>query len=144
MDTPTPPRRLTKQRKIILETLRAVTSHPTADEMYDMVREQLPKISLGTVYRNLEVLRADGHIQIIRAPGGQKRFDGRTMPHHHVACVHCGAVGDVFNVTETPIDTTCMDSPFTILDHTTFFYGICPACRCRQGADKHEELVLTL
>ncbi|GAU07768.1 Fur family transcriptional regulator [Desulfoplanes formicivorans] len=129
MNTPSPARRLTKQRQIILEKLRAVTSHPTADEVYDMVRKDLPKISLGTVYRNLEVLNADGHIQIIRAPGGQKRFDADTSPHHHVVCIHCGAVGDVFNVKDNPVDQTRMMSDFTILGQTTFFYGICPQCQ---------------
>ena len=129
MNTPSPARRLTKQRKIILEKLRGVNTHPTADEVYDMVRKDLPKISLGTVYRNLEVLNADGHIQIVRAPGGQKRFDADTRPHHHVVCIHCGAVGDVFNVKDAPIDATQVKSEFTILGQTTFFYGICPQCR---------------
>jgi Fur family ferric uptake transcriptional regulator len=97
-----------------------------------MVRKELPKISLGTVYRNLEVLNADGHIQIIRAPGGQKRFDGNTTPHHHVVCIHCGAVGDVFNTSDCLVDQTDIISTFTILGQTTFFYGICPECRQRQ------------
>ncbi|WP_462324555.1 Fur family transcriptional regulator [Desulfoplanes sp.] len=127
---PTPPtRRLTKQRKIILEKLRQITSHPTADEVYDMVRKELPKISLGTVYRNLEVLSSDGHIQTVRAPGGQKRFDGDATPHHHVVCIQCGAVGDVFNATDSPVDQSGMVSSFTILGQTTFFYGLCPSCQ---------------
>ena len=129
MNTPTAPtRRLTKQRKIILEELCKVTSHPTADEIYDMVRQKLPKISLGTVYRNLEVLNTDGLIQIIRAPGGQKRFDGDTRPHHHIRCVQCGCVGDVFNAQIEPIDETHIITTFKILGHTTFFYGVCPQC----------------
>lgn len=135
MTTPSPVRRLTKQRKIILETLRGVTSHPTADEVYDMVRKNLPKISLGTVYRNLEVLSADGLIQTVRAPGGQKRFDADTRPHHHVVCIHCGAVGDVFNVKDTPFDETQLMSDFAILGQTIFFYGVCP--RCQQSREDH-------
>ena len=131
-----PTRRLTKQRKIILEELRKVTSHPTADEIYDMVRQKLPKISLGTVYRNLEVLSTDNLIQIIRAPGGQKRFDGDTRPHHHVLCVQCGCVGDVFNAQDESIDETTIVTDFKILGHTTFFYGICPQC---MGKKDHED-----
>ncbi|MGX9365744.1 Fur family transcriptional regulator [Desulfoplanes sp. PS50] len=136
MNVSTPARRLTKQRKIILEKLCAVTSHPTADEIYDMVRKELPKISLGTVYRNLEVLNADGHIQIIRAPGGQKRFDGNTTPHHHVVCIHCGAVGDVFNTPDCLVDQTNLVSTFTILGQTTTFYGICPECLQQHGSEE--------
>jgi len=55
--------RMTRQRRIILEELRKVDSHPTADEVYEMVRRQLPRISLGTVYRNLEILSREGLIQ---------------------------------------------------------------------------------
>ncbi len=127
-----PTRRLTKQRKIILEELCKVTSHPTADEVYDMVRKKLPKISLGTVYRNLEVLSSDGRIQIIRAPGEQKRFDGDITPHHHVLCVHCGCVGDVFNALDKPVDDTHIVTTFKIIGHTSFFYGICPTCLAKK------------
>ncbi len=140
MNVPPPARRLSKQRKIILEKLCAVTSHPTADEIYDMVREELPKISLGTVYRNLEVLNSDGHIQVVRAPGGQKRFDGNTSSHHHVVCIHCGAVGDVFNTPDCLVEKTDLVSTFTILGQTTFFYGICPECRQRQVSGAHENV----
>ena len=128
MDTMTPTRRLTKQRKIILEELCKVTSHPTADEIYDLVRKKLPKISLGTVYRNLEVLSNDGRIQTIRAPGDQKRFDGDITHHHHAVCVRCGCVGDVFNAQNKPVDDTHIVTTFKILGHTTFFYGICAKC----------------
>jgi Fur family ferric uptake transcriptional regulator len=86
---------MTTQRKIILEELKNVTTHPTADELYRIVKKRLPKISLGTIYRNLEVLSESGLIQKIEVPGTTKRFDGTTDDHHHLRCVSCGAVRDV-------------------------------------------------
>jgi Fur family ferric uptake transcriptional regulator len=121
--------RLTNQRKVILEELRAVTSHPTADELYEMVRKRLPRISLGTVYRNLEVLSNCGLILKLEVAGQQKRFDGDTSPHHHVRCIHCGRVGDVSRVRELPDFEEGFESDFTIVGHRLEFHGICPDCR---------------
>jgi len=72
---PLPNMRLTTQRQIILEELAKVTSHPTANEVYDMVRKRLPRIGLGTVYRNLELMADSGVILKIEVGGTQKRFD---------------------------------------------------------------------
>ncbi|PKN21112.1 MAG: transcriptional repressor, partial [Deltaproteobacteria bacterium HGW-Deltaproteobacteria-3] len=76
--------RITKQRQIILDELCSVTSHPTADVLYQMVRKRLPKISLGTVYRNLEIMSECGIIQKLDIGGTQKRFDGAPHIHYHV------------------------------------------------------------
>jgi len=85
--------RLTNQRRIILEELKSVTTHPTADEIYGMVRQKMPRISLGTVYRNLEVLSSLGLVRKLENAAGQKRFDGDVSPHHHIRCEVCGKVG---------------------------------------------------
>ena len=87
--------RMTKQRQVILEELRKVKTHPTADDMYQMLRKKMPKISLGTVYRNLEILSESGIIQKLDVGGTQKRFDGDISIHSHVRCVDCGRVGDI-------------------------------------------------
>ncbi len=85
-----------KQRDIILEEVRSVRSHPTADEIYDMVRKRLPNVSLGTVYRNLELLSDVGEILKLDKLGGQKRFDGNIERHYHCQCKTCGRVSDIF------------------------------------------------
>lgn len=90
-----PQSRMTKQRALVLETLRGMKTHPTADEIYQRVREKMPKISLGTVYRNLDLLTNAGEIMLIERAGAQKRFDGEVRPHQHVRCIKCGAVADV-------------------------------------------------
>lgn len=121
--------RITKQRQLILDELMGVTSHPTADELYQMVRKRLPKISLGTVYRNLEIMSDCGIIQKLDIGGTQKRFDGNASTHYHVRCHKCGRVDDLdippdFNVEKEATKRT----NFKILRHRLEFTGVCPNC----------------
>ena len=120
--------RLTKQRKVILEELRKVDTHPTADEVFAMVRSKLPKISLGTVYRNLEIMSTEGLIQKIDYTGGQKRFDGNPEVHAHVRCVECGRVGDVHHAPHSNLAELAGRTEFTILGCRLDYYGLCPKC----------------
>ena len=85
----------TNQRRVIIEELRKLKSHPTADELYEVVRRRLPTISLGTVYRNLEVLSDCGEILKLEFAGKQRRFDGDIRRHCHLRCLACGAVEDI-------------------------------------------------
>ena len=122
--------RITKQRQIILDELCGVKTHPTADELYQMVRKRLPKISLGTVYRNLEILADCGIIQKLDIGGTQKRFDGDASVHYHVRCGQCGRVDDLalppdFNVEKAASRLTS----FRILRHRLEFSGVCPDCQ---------------
>ena len=121
--------RLTSQRQIILEELKKVKSHPTADEMYDMVRKRLPRIGLGTVYRNLELLAKLGIIRKLEVDGKQKRFDGDISPHYHIRCIKCSRVDDIFIKMERGLEksaASCCD--YKILDHHVQFSGICSKC----------------
>lgn len=123
--------RMTKQRQVILEELCKVTSHPTADEMYQMIRKRLPKISLGTVYRNLEILSSLGMVLKLDVGGTQKRFDGNVNPHHHVRCASCGCVADLMDM---PVDKTLEQkaqeyTDFRIERHSLEFIGTCPSCQ---------------
>ncbi len=122
--------RMTRQRKIILEELRNLRSHPTADEVYDTVRKRMPRISLGTVYRNLEILSQWGLAQKLDLAGTRRRFDGSTEDHYHVRCVRCGEVEDVLveplrNLEESVRSNT----DFEIIGHRLNFLGLCPRCR---------------
>lgn len=122
------PQRMTKQRRIILDELRKLTSHPTADELYEIVRRRLPRISLGTVYRNLEVLSENGDIQKLESAGNQKRFDGNAQAHCHVRCLRCGRVGDVMGPVSGPSWEGIEAPGFTVMRAEVEFYGICDAC----------------
>lgn len=121
--------RTTKQRTVILQKLREVTSHPTADEIYAMTKEDLPRISLGTVYRNLELLTRQGDVQCLESGGFQKRFDGNIMPHHHVRCIHCGRIGDVEAAIPEPDIGRARACGFTLTGAEIMFEGICDACK---------------
>lgn len=120
--------RMTQQRKVILEELRKVTTHPTADEVYDLVRKRLPRISLGTVYRNLDVLAEMGDILKLESAGTQKRFDGNIAAHAHVRCRICGKVGDVMNAEPTVTIGQAACSGFTITGAHVEFEGVCHEC----------------
>ena len=87
--------RYSKQRELILETLKGVSSHPTAEELYEMVRKSDPVISLGTVYRNLNQLAENGDILKITSSNGGDRFDFPRFPHFHFRCTACGCVSDI-------------------------------------------------
>ena len=122
--------RMTTQRTIILEELGKLKTHPTADELYRIVRRRLPKISLGTVYRNLEILSGSGLIQKIEVPGTMKRFDGEAETHHHIRCVSCGAVSDVGpgHTIDVPEITGDVEG-YRIVGCRLDLIGVCPRCR---------------
>ncbi|MFH0784847.1 MAG: transcriptional repressor [Pseudomonadota bacterium] len=124
-----PNMRLTTQRQIILEELGKVTSHPTANEVYDMVRKRLPRIGLGTVYRNLELMAESGIILKLEVGGTQKRFDAAIEPHYHIRCTSCGKVDDIAMEVQEQINHAAEKaSNYIILGHHVEFSGICREC----------------
>ena len=124
------PARMTAQRQVILEELRKSTSHPTADEVYDQVRERLPRVSLGTIYRNLEILSQAGTIRRINASGTQRRFDARTDEHYHIRCTHCGRIDDVPMEPMAELEHALKDQcHYEVTGHWVEFSGICPECK---------------
>ncbi len=119
----TPQMRLTTQRQVILEELGKVTSHPTANEVYDMVRKRLPRIGLGTVYRNLELMAETGIILKIEVGGTQKRFDATVDPHYHIRCISCGKVDDVDIPVMADINKSAAEaSKYQVLGHHIEFF----------------------
>jgi len=115
---------------VILEELTKVTSHPTADEIYEMVRKKLPRISLGTIYRNLEILSECGLISKMEIGGIQKRFDATTENHYHIRCTVCGRVDDIDGeVFENIADRFKDLNGYKVVDHRLELVGICPSCR---------------
>lgn len=122
--------RMTRQRKVILQALRKnLVIHRSADEVYEIVREQLPRISLGTVYRNLEILCELGEIQKLEFGGTLKRFDGNPAPHYHIRCTLCDRVDNVHLGPINNIEADIADATdYKILGHHLEFIGLCPEC----------------
>lgn len=123
-----PQTRMTRQRAVILEELRKVKSHPTADEVYSIVRERLPRISLGTVYRNLDFLADTGEILKLEAAGSTKRFDGDISWHQHVRCIECGRIGDVMTPQAPPGVNGLTVDGFVITGARVEYDGVCDRC----------------
>lgn len=133
MNAPAPMIRLTTQRHIILEELSKVKTHPTASELYDMVRKRLPRIGLGTVYRNLELMADSGMILKIEVGGTQKRFDATTEAHYHIRCSACGKVDDIdIPVINELVAQAADTTSYLILGHHVEFTGICSICQKQQ------------
>jgi Fur family ferric uptake transcriptional regulator len=121
--------RMTQQRKVILEELQNNNNHPSADELYERVRAYLPRISLGTVYRNLEVLCELGKIQKLGLSGSLKRYDGYPLKHYHIRCVQCNRVDDAPIAPMNQLEDEIYEATvFEIIGHNLEFVGFCPEC----------------
>ena len=125
--------RNTQQKKVIMDFLRQSHVHPTAEEVYDAVRQILPRISLGTVYRNLELLAAAGAIRKIESPGQARRFDGDLNPHYHARCVSCGRIKDLDG---PPPAVSVGNTPggFRVTGYRIELLGTCERCHPSAGA----------
>ena len=123
--------RMTKQRRVIVEELGKLKTHPTADEVYLLVRDRLPRVSLGTVYRNLEFLSRRGIIMKLEGGGSQMRFDGNIEKHQHIRCIECGRVDDLPGGVElTGCDMEILkETGYVSIERRVEFLGVCPGCR---------------
>jgi len=123
------PYRRSKQREAITRVLRSTTSHPTADWIYEQVRKEIPNISLGTVYRNLKLLRDEGRILDLDT-GSLNRFDGNNENHYHFRCEGCGRVFDVDEPVDLSLDRRVAEKMgFTVSHHRLEFRGLCNDCQ---------------
>jgi len=122
--------RYSKNREAILNCLRSTKTHPTAEWIYLQLKEDLPNLSLATVYRNLTALKEHGDIRSMGIVGGQERFDAINYPHSHVVCARCGAVIDV---PEIPIPGELIarvekETGCTVTETALQFNGLCAVC----------------
>lgn len=117
-----------RQRTCIKEFLMTRKDHPTADTVYQHVREEFPRISLGTVYRNLSLLADIGEIRKLTC-NGPDRFDANMMPHYHFTCNRCGCVEDLEFMQEPQLETLQpLNFEGKIEQADLSFYGICGKC----------------
>jgi Fe2+ or Zn2+ uptake regulation protein len=127
--TGTPSRRQTKQRRLVYEAVCAAKTHPTAEAVYDRVRREMPRVSLGTVYRNLQLLVADGRLRSWTR-GRATRYDADLSPHDHFLCESCGLLLDLDRAgaplaAERRLEAKGFEVRGRILD----LIGLCRDCR---------------
>ena len=125
-------RRETKQRQMVLQAVQARKDHPTADQIFNDVHKLDPKISHGTVYRNLNLLCEEGLICHVRVPGAD-RYDLRTDLHYHMFCVKCKKVIDAPHPYKPYLDEEIAKrSGYKIIRHRLIFEGVCPECQKKE------------
>lgn len=134
-------RRNTIQRDLVLNAVRELKNHATAEEVYNRVSEDSPNVSRATVYRNLNVLAEEGSIRRIVIPGQADRYDHTTSEHYHARCIKCGGVFDV-SMEPVPDITSHIDDAggFVFLGCDIIFKGICPKCD-HNGGKNHGKQV---
>jgi len=121
----------TKQRRVVFETIRGTLSHPTADWIFERVRTTLPKISLGTVYRNLSVLKDEGMVREIYGSDRRAHYDAVTTKHAHFICSDCGSISDVHNLPECDWRAAKELVGCEVTEQRIEFVGVCPMCQHR-------------
>lgn len=122
-------KRNTIQRALVLEAVKKLQSHATADEICDVIVKEYPTISRGTVYRNLNLLSEMGEIRKIEIPGGADRFDHLCQNHYHAKCIRCGRVFDVDMEYVADMEKNIKDAHgFEFTGHDIIFRGICSEC----------------
>ena len=120
-----------KKRDAILTCLRGTTTHPSAEWIYMQLKDEIPKLSLGTVYRNLAYFKETGKAISVGTVKGIERFDGNTSPHVHFICNSCGAVIDLPEVAvpeelKASCESGCGGS---VCSCQLSFCGICSNCK---------------
>jgi len=123
---------LTPQRLAIFRAVLASVEHPTAEDIYQAIKPEMPSLSLGTVYRTLEWLAQERFILRVHAPDSPTRFDANRTPHHHLVCVSCHRVADIEDpaLDHLPIAPERLQG-FAVTGHHVQIFGVCPACQNR-------------
>ncbi len=121
----------TIQRKCIYDALSSNALHPTAEQLFAIVREQLPNISLGTVYRNLNTMADKGMIRRLTMPNASDRYDARCDTHDHMICTVCGAVHD-FVLPDAIMPQIATATGMQVQGYQLIAQGICAKCQAKQ------------
>ena len=118
--------RYSHQRELVRKTVKERFDHPTADMIYESVREIEPTISLGTVYRNLKQLSEESAIFTLETMDKKLHYDGRTEPHIHFICNKCNCIFDFLIPTFIPNEI--LDKGFSVTAAKCVYYGVCDTC----------------
>jgi Fur family ferric uptake transcriptional regulator len=121
--------RQTRQLAAVYDIVNAARDHPTAEEVLARVRRRIPRVSLGTVYRNLQKLAAQQRVLIVHLADRTARYDGMLENHDHFVCEHCGDLTDLPRTHSAALDcATLSKAGYGVRAHAVTFYGVCPDC----------------
>lgn len=126
--------KITPQRCAIYKELAQAKNHPTAEEMFNIVREEFPNISYDTVNRTLLTFAEIGLVDVVPTKGGPRRFDPDMDKHHHFHCIHCGKIVDFYSdeFDNLGIPDHIQDD-FTVYTKRVVLNGLCKKCSKKKG-----------
>lgn len=119
-----------KQREVVLDSLKKNVIHPTAEKLYSIIQIEYPEVSKATLYRNLSQLADAGIIKKIDGLEPSAHFDHNTHPHYHFICEKCGRVFDIStDVAQNVTEKAEQETGFKITSHELVFKGLCKDCQ---------------
>jgi len=122
--------KVTPQRLAVYDMLSHTTEHPTAEMIYQKVKEQYPTMSFATVYKSVEIFSKLGVIQVLNTGEDSFRYDAKMSEHPHIKCTKCGRVNDVSHLDARAVESLVEnETGFKVNGHQFYFYGICPDCQ---------------
>ncbi len=125
--------RVTPQRTAVFECLTSSKEHPTAEQVFRIVRDRHPNVSLDTISRTLRTFVEMGLANVAEGFGGSRRYDANLAAHHHAHCVHCGIIIDFENAAFDRLKAPPqVASEFDIIDHKVVISGVCARCRDKE------------
>ena len=121
----------TFQRQVIYEAVVDSREHPTPELIYEQVRQRIPSISLGTVYKNVKTFLDSGVLKEVTLHHGSLRLEANMTPHHHVVCSSCRAIHDIDQTAVEPVQYSASEVPagFSIEGCRVEFVGLCETCQ---------------
>lgn len=115
-----------KKRQLILDTIKSTNTHPSAKWVYESLKEDIPDLSLGTVYRNIALFKEEGLVVTVANLDGEERIDGDTSEHAHFVCRECKRVFDIFGSIGAP--AKCPLEGFETEHQVLTYFGKCSTC----------------
>jgi Fur family peroxide stress response transcriptional regulator len=127
--------KITPQRLAIVKILAKSEGHPSVEDIYNLIKQDFPTMSLATVYRNIILIKSLGEILELGFPDGSNRYDGnKPYPHPHVICIKCKKIVDPnLDSLEDMKKEVSAETKFKILNHRLDFFGICSSCMAAEA-----------
>ncbi len=121
------------KREAIFRTIQSTKCHPSAQWVYDRLKDEIPNLSLGTVYRNIALFKEQGRVITVASVNGEERIDSDTSDHAHFICESCNNVLDLHSTELSPLEIELNNKGFDIKRKNVVFYGICQKCCLKQN-----------